>query len=64
MDVLNRKLFANKEARNKLAEMGGIMASSEALMREAQNVPMYAPGGVVDAPAASAAVCYHHSWLP
>jgi hypothetical protein len=49
MDVLNRKLFANKEARNKLAEMGGIMASSEALMREAQNVPMYAPGGVVDA---------------
>jgi hypothetical protein len=50
MDVLNRKLFANKEARNKLAEMGGIMASSEALMREAQNVPMYAPGGVVDAP--------------
>jgi hypothetical protein len=51
MDVLNRKLFANKEARNKLAEMGGIMASSEALMREAQNVPMYAPGGVVNAPA-------------
>jgi hypothetical protein len=50
MDVLNRKLFANKEARNKLAEMGGIMASSEALMREVQNVPMYAPGGVVDAP--------------
>jgi hypothetical protein len=50
MDVLNRKLFANKEARNKLAEMGGIMASSEALMREAQNVPMYAPGGVVNAP--------------
>jgi hypothetical protein len=50
MEVLNRKLFANKEARNKLAEMGGIMASSEALMREAQNVPMYAPGGVVDAP--------------
>jgi hypothetical protein len=50
MDVLNRKLFANKDARNKLAEMGGIMASSEALMREAQNVPMYAPGGVVDAP--------------
>jgi hypothetical protein len=30
--------------------MGGIMASSEALMREAQNVPMYAPGGVVNAP--------------
>jgi hypothetical protein len=50
MDVLNRKLFANKEARNKLAEMGGIMASSEALMREVQNVPMYAPGGVVNAP--------------
>ena len=50
MEVLNRKLFANKEARNKLAEMGGIMASSEALMREAQNVPMYAPGGVVNAP--------------
>jgi hypothetical protein len=50
MDVLNRKLFANKDARNKLAEMGGIMASSEALMREVQNVPMYAPGGVVDAP--------------
>jgi hypothetical protein len=50
MDVLNRKLFANKDARKKLAEMGGIMASSEALMREAQNVPMYAPGGVVDAP--------------
>ena len=42
--VENRKLFANRDARNRLAEMGGIMASSSELLGEAQ---MYAEGGDV-----------------
>ena len=42
--VENRKLFANRDARNRLAEMGGIMASSSELLGEAQ---MYAEGGNV-----------------
>lgn len=46
MDVLNRKLFANRDARQKLADMGGIMASSPELMVAAQG---YAPGGQVQA---------------
>lgn len=36
MTVDNRKLFANRDARRRLAEMGGIMASSPELLGEAQ----------------------------
>lgn len=43
-NVENRKLFANRDARNRLAQMGGIMASSSELLGEAQ---MYAEGGNV-----------------
>lgn len=44
MTVENRKLFANRDARRRLSEMGGIMASSPELLGEAQ---MYADGGRV-----------------
>jgi hypothetical protein len=44
MSVMKRKLF-NREARDELRRMGGIMASSEPLMMAAQ---AYAPGGVVE----------------
>ena len=44
MSVMKRKLF-NREARDELRRMGGIMASSEPLMMAAQG---YAPGGVVE----------------
>lgn len=44
MNVANRKLFANRDARQKLANMGGIMASSPELLGEAQK---FAPGGQV-----------------
>ena len=43
MSVMKRKLF-NREARDELRRMGGIMASSEPLMMAAQG---YAPGGQV-----------------
>ena len=46
MNVENRKLFANRDARRKLAEMGGIMASSPELLGEAQ---LYQQGGSVRA---------------
>ena len=36
MNVDNRKLFANRDARRRLSEMGGIMASSADLLGEAQ----------------------------
>ena len=36
MNVNNRKLFANRDARRRLADMGGIVASSPELMGEAQ----------------------------
>ena len=36
MNVLNRKMFANRDARRKLANMGGILASSPELMQTAQ----------------------------
>lgn len=36
MTVDNRKLFANRDARRRLSEMGGIMASSPELLGEAQ----------------------------
>jgi len=42
--VLNRKLFADRSARRRLAEMGGIMASSPALMNE---VRTFQDGGAV-----------------
>jgi len=46
MNVENRKLFANRDARKRLSEMGGIMASSGELMNEVQK---FAPGGEVTA---------------
>ena len=42
MNVLNRKMFANRDARRKLADMGGIIASSAELLGSAQK---FAPGG-------------------
>lgn len=42
MNVLNRKMFANRDARRKLADMGGIIASSAELLGTAQK---FAPGG-------------------
>jgi len=45
MSVMKRKLF-NREARDELRRMGGIMASSEPLMMAAAQG--YAPGGVVE----------------
>ena len=42
MNVMNRKLFANRDARRKLANMGGIMVSSPELMQAAQ---MFQTGG-------------------
>jgi len=42
MNVMNRKLFANRNARRKLASMGGIVASSPELLGMAQR---FAPGG-------------------
>ena len=44
MNVENRKLFVNRDARKRLSEMGGIMASSGELMNEVQK---FAPGGEV-----------------
>jgi len=41
-NVNNRKMFAKRDARNKLAEMGGIMSSSPELLGEAQK---FANGG-------------------
>ena len=42
--VYNRKLFRQSGARDELRKMGGIMSSSEELMREAMNTAMQAPG--------------------
>ena len=47
MNVANRKLFANRDARKKLSAMGGIMASSPELLGEAQ---LYQQGGTVEVP--------------
>jgi hypothetical protein len=44
MNVNNRKLFANRDARRRLSEMGGIVASSPELLGAAQK---FAPGGMV-----------------
>jgi len=40
MNVNNRKLFANRDARRRLADMGGIVASSPELMGAAQKFQM------------------------
>ena len=45
MNVANRKLFANRDARKKLAEMGGILASSPELLGEAMK---FAEAGQID----------------
>lgn len=42
--VHNRKLFRQSSARDELRKLGGIMSSSEELMREAMNTAMQAPG--------------------
>lgn len=57
MNVLNRKMFANRDARRKLANMGGILASSPELMSTAQ---MYAPGGQVGSPTAQKVKTVRH----
>jgi hypothetical protein len=44
-NVLNRKMFVNRDARAKLANMGGILASSPEMVNETQR---FAPGGTVD----------------
>lgn len=44
MNAQNRKLFVDRSSRQKLSQMGGIMASSSDLMGEAQR---FAEGGVV-----------------
>lgn len=46
---MNRKMFANRDARRKLANMGGIVASSPELLGTAQT---FAPGGQVGSPTA------------
>ena len=43
-NVLNRKMFVNRNARAKLANMGGILASSPEMVDETQR---FAPGGTV-----------------
>jgi hypothetical protein len=48
MTVTNRKMF-NRGARNKVRQMGGIMASSEPLIQE---VARFQPGGSVFSPQA------------
>ena len=50
MNVMNRKMFANRDARQRLANMGGIMTSSPELMQAAQT---YQVGGSVGSPTSS-----------
>ena len=50
MNVMNRKLFANRDARRRLANMGGIMTSSPELMQAGQT---YQVGGSVGSPTSS-----------
>ncbi len=47
MSALNRRMFSNRDARVKLANMGGIISSSPELLGTAQ---MYAEGGNASAP--------------
>ena len=49
MNVMNRKLFANRAARRRLANMGGIMTSSPELMQAAQT---FQTGGQIGSPTA------------
>ena len=49
MNVMNRKLFANRDARRRLANMGGIMTSSPELMQAGQ---MFQTGGQIGSPTA------------
>ena len=46
MNVMNRKLFANRDARRRLASMGGIMVSSPELMQAAQTFQTGGPAVV------------------
>ena len=46
MNVLNRKMFVNRDARRKLANMGGILASSPELMQTAQRFQTGGPATV------------------
>ena len=46
MNVMNRKLFANRAARRRLANMGGIMVSSPELMQAAQTFQTGGPAVV------------------
>jgi hypothetical protein len=48
--VYNRKLFRQSSARDELRKLGGIMSSSEELMREAMNTAMQAPGPAARGP--------------
>ena len=50
-NVLNRKMFANRDARAKLANMGGILASSPEMVDATQR---FAPGGTVTVDASGA----------
>ena len=50
-NVLNRKMFVNRDARAKLANMGGILASSPEMVDETQR---FAPGGTVTVDASGA----------
>jgi hypothetical protein len=50
-NVLNRKMFVNRNARAKLANMGGILASSPEMVNETQR---FAPGGTVTVDASGA----------
>jgi len=47
MNYMNRKLFKQRPARDKLNKMGGIMASSQSLM---ESVQKFNVGGGVQAP--------------
>jgi hypothetical protein len=53
MSVMNRKMFANRDARTKLAGMGGILASSPEMMDATQRFEeggLPTPRGVPDSP--------------
>ena len=53
MSVMNRKMFANRDARTKLAGMGGILASSPEMMDATQRFQeggLPTPRGVPDSP--------------
>ena len=47
MNVLNRNMFRNRDSRNRLAQMGGILSSSPELQETAMT---FANGGGADLP--------------